>query len=503
MKLAQSIVVALTEKVGYTVEAQVAQGYTADARIINYYMSELYKAIVASEKASDVVEASSTVEEVVASIKPQTLKSLNNKALSELKKNLEARAHNKGIVVGTDGIVEFTGMLNVKGDGSAVSEYTTYGAALLRSIIEQSYVETGIALLAERKSVSTALTNFLDNVDGAWAMMDEFNTNFSTGLATGDYKLGLGIREYTITKEDSEEHKQALITTMVSVGLADALSTSVNETAKAIMETTVVVEQAKEEVVMTTEETVTITVAEYDALNSIAVIAEQNKKATDELIAKNTEFANLIAGLEKELTIKDELVAKRDTEIAELTKQLAKQNAAVEKLTVAVQKHKSEVKTKGEAKMSEFKLTVDVLNKVEVRATKEGKVTSSKEIEKKDVGNVVKATVKTVSVGKAVNNKIRTVAPEVIIKTANATHTGIDKVAIVAHKTTNVIAKSTNTVIAKSANAVDAILDTIAPTEHTVNISTLKRLKEEAKEGDVYEIDGYSYQVVNGKHIVL
>ena len=67
----------------------------------------------------------------------------------------------------------------------------------------------------------------------------------------------------------------------------------------------------------------------------------------------------------------------------------------------------------------------------------------------------------------------------------------------------NVNAKAINTGIQKLANAVDSILDFIAPVEATVDMAAYNRIKAEAKDGDIVEINGHKYQMKNCRFIVL
>lgn len=302
----------------------------------------------------------------------------------------------------------------------------------------------------------------------------EFNQNFCAGLTTGHSLIEGDTKYYPMTKEDSEAHKEALVTTLQAANLmdkyADLLTRNIEKSFSAGEESQV------------QEETVTITVAEYESLRSIEAVNDRNLELMAQLEARVKEYEVAIEGLGKQL---DE----KDAHIATLEKELT----SVQTTT----------NTKEDTNMSTFKISVKSFKEVAVRETPENKVVSTSAIEGMDVGNLIKARVKAIEVSKGLNNKVREKSPETIVKVANATHTGIDAVANAAHKTTNVIAKSTNTVIQKSANAVDAVLDFVAPVEATVDMAAFNRMKSEAKDGDIVTVNGHEYEMKNGRLMAI
>ena len=345
----------------------------------------------------------------------------------------------------------------------------TYGYGLLAEMIKTPVAQFNIADMGEIH----ALTNHVLRNQKIRESLVEFNQNFCTGLATGLSFVKGNTEYYSISKEDSEAHQEALFATLETAGLIDKyseiLTVQVNHLLKEQKEATT------EEASTMTEENVTITLAEYNSLKAIESVNDTNVALMAELNVKVKAYEDLIANLEDMLTEKDELIKSLE---------------------------ENTTNTEEEVNMSEFKITVKSFKEVEVRKTNEDKAVSMDAIDGMDVGAMIKARIKTVDVSKNVNNKIRENAPKAIVKVTNATHTGIDAVAVAAHKTANVIAKATNTTVLKSANAVDAVLDFVAPSTESVELSEMKKAKANAKEGEVFEVNGSSYKLVNGSLIV-
>lgn len=523
MEVTKGLVAALTSKADFTVTTAVEAGFVGNDRIISNFMTVLDAFVQASPAVVKTIKGSSTITEAVNAISSKTLTTLKNKAIKELREVLEAKAYvNNGRVIGTDGVIEYAGILSHNVDTETANyDHKTYTAALLREITAGSLATTGIEGITARPVLNSVVARFLE-LEGGTELFNEFQENFSSALATGEYQLGFGSKYYNITKEDGEVHQEALLTTIEAAKLLPAYEQVMSDVATTFVanlnkaaeqqakiqelkeEEAVTVEQpvveVVEETVATTveqpaEEVVTITVAEYNMLT-----------AMESAMEKNTE---LLGVQQQRITEQEELLIKaaaaldaQGKQAADLLEQIKNQSAQIADLTlklaqkpVVLATPNTNTNTEEETKMTNptFKIEIKDLKVVAARPAKEDKVVSKDAIEGLEVGTVIKAQVATVSALKSVNEKIRVKAPEVTVKVANATHTGIDKVAEVAHKTTNVIAKAANTTVLKSANAVDAVLDFVAPTEKRVDVAAIRRMTSTVKIDDVVDIAGRKY----------
>ena len=503
MKLSQGIVAGLTKKAGFTVETAVANGFVAQDRVVNNFMTELEAVIPTSPAAMKAIEDASTMTDAIDAVKKQSLTALTNKAVTNLREKLEAKAVGLCAIVKADGIVQYHGIIGYT-DVELVDEAhmhinQTYSYSLFAEIV-LGHISPVAALNADIRVARQVLNDVLKN-EAIMDVVSEFDENFCSGLAQGEYALGFGTKYYNFTAEEGLEHQEALFATLKGAGLVEAYENALNDILASMVanqqETNEdeVVEMTKEtpvveEVVatVTAEETVTITVAEYESLKTFETMNDTNLELMSQLKTRVEEYETVIEGLGKQL---DE----KDARIKELNRKL------LAKTFMAG--NKKPTNTKEEENMSTFKISVKSFKEVAVHTTPENKVVSSSAIEGMDVGNAIKARVKMVDVSKGLNQKVREKSPEVIVKAANATHTGIDAVATAAHKVTNVVAKSTNTAIQRSANAVDTVLDFIAPVEATVDMAAYRRTKAEAKDGDIVEIHGHKYEMKNGRLIVL